>query len=37
MSNMSNDDVVVVCTKCGCTKLVWETVCKNCGSVTIKN
>ena len=32
MSNMSNDDVVVVC-----TKLVWETVCKNCGSVTIKN
>ena len=37
MSNMNNDDVVVVCTKCGGTKLVWEVVCKKCGSVNIKN
>ncbi len=27
-------DVVVVCSNCGQTKLVWETVCKNCGSVS---
>ena len=32
---MSNNDVVVVCGKCGETKLVWEVVCKNCGSASV--
>jgi len=33
----NKDDVVVVCSNCGKTKLKWETVCPHCKEVDIKS